>query len=318
MRVPELLCRSRQAASKRLERFGLVGHHEHEGQEQASSSTSMERRFFEGAWHRETPRLLDGWVPEARKALLASADAALDGRLDFLGYQDLRFGDPVDWRLDATTGRRAPFAHWSRLDPLDPDAVGDSKVVWELNRHQWMVRLAQAWTLTADERYADACIGSIDSWLDANPPAAGINWASSLEVSYRLIAWCWTLLLLRDLPALSGAWVMKVLSAICLHASHVKRYLSYYFSPNTHLTGEALGLFYAVVLLREFHEADRWRDLGAQILITESGRQVSTDGVHFEQSTCYQRYTVEIYLHFLLLAEQNRLRVPAPIVDCVG
>ncbi len=27
------------------------------------------------------------------------------------------------------------------------------------------------------------------------------------------------------------------------------------------------------------------------------------DGVHFEQATCYQRYTVEIYLHYLVLAE---------------
>ena len=33
--------------------------------------------------------------------------------------------------------------------------------------------------------------------------------------------------------------------AASAHARHVERYLSCYFSPNTHLTGEALGLFYA-------------------------------------------------------------------------
>ncbi len=60
---------------------------------------------------------------------------------------------------------------------------------------------------------------------------------------------------------------MKVLAAIWLHAAHVKRYLSYYFSPNTHLTGEALGLFYAGVLFREFADAARWRELGARILV---------------------------------------------------
>ena len=32
--------------------------------------------------------------------------------------------------------------------------------------------------------------------------------------------------------------MMKVVSAIGMHAAHVRRYLSYYFSPNTHLTGE--------------------------------------------------------------------------------
>ena len=82
--------------------------------------------------------------------------------------------------------------------PSGPRSVGDSKVVWELNRHQWVVRLAQAWALTRDERYAEACMATIDSWLDANPPGLGINWASSLEVSYRLISWCWALLLIRN------------------------------------------------------------------------------------------------------------------------
>ncbi len=310
MRVPELLCRGRQAASKRLERFGLVGHHEHEGQEQASSSTSMERRFFEGAWHRETPRLLDGWVPEARKALLASADAALDGRLDFLGYQDLRFGDPVDWRLDATTGRRAPFAHWSRLDPLDPDAVGDSKVVWELNRHQWLVRLAQAWTLTGDERYARAVARHLIHWTVENPRGMGINWASSLEVALRLISWCWVEALLEGSEALGSDLRRVIHGGIGIHAAHAERYLSTYFSPNTHLTGEALGLVYAGVLCPEMSQASRWRELGARILLEELARQVLADGVYFEQATCYQRYTVDIYLHFLLLGERNGLAIP--------
>src|SRR4029077_14684511 len=140
--------------------------------------------------------------------------------------------------------RRSPLLHWSQIDPLDPALVGDSKVVWELNRHQWIVGLGQAWALTNDDRYAERAVASIDAWLDANPPGTGINWASSLEVALRLMSWCWTLVLLRDFAALSNTWVLKVLSAIWLHAAHVRRYLSYYFSPNTHLTGEALGLFY--------------------------------------------------------------------------
>ena len=61
---------------------------------------------------------------------------------------------------------------------------------------------------------------------------------------------------------------MKVLAAIWRHAAHVSRYLSYYFSPNTHLTGEALGLFYAGVLFREFDDAPRWRGRGMHVLLT--------------------------------------------------
>jgi hypothetical protein len=276
------------------------------------------RRFFAGVRDGAVLDALRSRLPEACDDVVAAATDTVAGRrFDLLGYRMLSFGDPIDWHLDPVWTRRSPLVHWSQINPLDPAVVGDSKIVWELNRHQWIVRLAQAWTLTGDERYAEACTGSIDAWLDANPPAAGINWASSLEVSYRLISWCWTLLLLRDVPTLSGEWVMKVLAAIEVHAAHVKRYLSYYFSPNTHLTGEALGLFYAGVLLREFHDAPRWREVGSRILLTESRRQITADGVHFEQSTCYHRYTLEIYLHFLVLAEQNAVPVPPAIVDCV-
>jgi uncharacterized heparinase superfamily protein len=156
-------------------------------------------------------------------------------------------------------------------------------------------------------------VAAIDSWLDANPPGIGINWASSLEVSYRLIAWCWTIVLLRDSPAITGEWTLKLLAAVWRHANHVRRYLSYYFSPNTHLTGEALGLFYAGVLFPEFRDAMHWRRAGEEILIAESAAQVRPDGAHFEQSTCYQRYTIDIYLHFIQLAARDGATVPPAV-----
>ena len=276
------------------------------------------RRFFAGLEDGAAIQTLRQRMPEDCSDLVnAATDIVVGRRFDLLGYRGLSFGDPIDWHLDPVWMRQSPRIHWSQINTLDPTVVGDSKVVWELNRHQWVVRLAQAWALTGDERYANAAVAAIDEWLDANPPGIGINWASSLEVSYRLISWCWTLLLLRDLPSLTGEWVMKVLSAIWLHATHVRRYLSYYFSPNTHLTGEALGLFYAGVLVREFGDAARWRELGARILVTESRRQITADGVHFEQSTCYHRYTAEIYMHFLLLAGRNGLSVPPAVTDTV-
>src|SRR5207245_7623569 len=37
---------------------------------------------------------------------------------------------------------------------------------------------------------------------------------------------------------------------------------------------------------------------------------VLPDRVYFEQSTCYQRYTAEIYLHFVILAERTGVAVP--------
>ncbi len=272
-------------------------------------------RFFAGATDQNVAPTLATRFASAHQDIRATAEKALAKRFDLLGYQNLWFGDPIDWHFDPVSRRQAPRDHWTRIDPLDHSRVGDSKVIWEINRHQWLVRLAQAWQVTGNEACAAACVDAIDDWLNANPPATGINWSSSLELSYRVIAWCWVLLLIRNAPAVSDQWLMRVLVSIRRHANHVARHLSLYSSPNTHLTGEALGLFYAGTLFPEFRDAARWRHAGERILVAECATQVPSDGVHFEQSTCYQAYTIDIYTHFVLLARRNQLHVPAGVVD---
>ena len=272
--------------------------------------TTLPRHFFAGLSEPGIARVIERRATEERRKVIVAATRLIERRFNLLGYRSLSFGDRVDWHLDPVSSRRAPLVHWSRLDPLDSAVVGDSKVVWELNRHQWVVHLAQAWTLTRDERYAAECVSMIESWIGANPIGIGINWASSLEVAYRLMSWCWVATLIRDAPAVTGSLALTLLAAVWAHARHVRRYLSHSFSPNTHLTGEALGLFYAGVLFPDFRDAAQWRDLGMRVLLDQSSAQLSRDGVHFELSTCYHRYTVETYLQFALLATRNGVPVP--------
>jgi hypothetical protein len=254
-------------------------------------------------------------MADSTERIMSTANAICRGRFDLLGYRALHFGDPVDWHLDPISGLRAPLVHWSRLDPLDPAGLGDSKVVWELNRQQWLLYLGQAYRLSEDERYAEATVRYVQEWMRANRPGLGINWASSLEVAFRLISWCWVLAFCEGSQALSADLRAAIIAGIGEHAHHVERYLSTYFSPNTHLTGEALGLFYAGLLFPDEARARRWRARGAEILVTQCERQILPDGVYFEQSTCYQRYTAEIYLHFLILAARNGIGVPDLVVD---
>lgn len=271
-------------------------------------------RFFRGATSTRTRTLLEARMPDAREHVMALAESTCRGRFDLLGYPQLCFGDPVDWHLDPISGRHSPLVHWSRIDPLDPGMTGDSKVIWELNRHQWFIGLGQAYRYSADERYGEMFAARVRAWMQANPPGMGINWTSSLEAAVRLISWCWALFLFRGSRALSAELFMQMRAWIRVHALHVERYLSHYFSPNTHLTGEALGLFCAGTVFPEFDEAGRWRTRGARILVEQIERQVFPDGVYFEQSTCYQRYTAEIYLQFLILAARQGFTVP----DAVG
>jgi uncharacterized heparinase superfamily protein len=330
MTFHEVACRARQRADRWVDAvrpaFGPAGEPRRWRERRAPRSSAVvhpssldaaAHRFFAGA--SDLSWLVGGGgVVPWKQDLVQRASEILTGRFDLLGYERLEFGRPIDWHLDPVSGRRAPLIHWSRVRPLDPQSVGDSKVVWELNRHQWMVTLGQAYRITGDEQFAECILDRLDEWVRENPYPRGINWASSLEASLRLIAWCWTLFLIRDSHALTAERLTRWQTLMRAHARHIERYLSHYFSPNTHLTGEALGLVYAGTVLADCADAARWRDVGRRVLIEELRRQVSSDGVYFEQATCYQRYTAEIYLHLLMLAARNRLPLPPEMPGAVA
>lgn len=248
-----------------------------------------------------------------RQATIDRADRAIVGRFDLLGFKDLSFdgaGGPIDWRLEPISGWRAPLDHWSRFDQNQAPLGCDLKIVWELNRHAHFVTLGQAYWLTGDERYAEAFVAQASSWMDANPPGQGINWVSSLEIALRATAWLWALHLFAASPCLDAPFFMRALKFLTAHGRHIESYLSYYFSPNTHLTGEALGLFYLGLALPELRRARTWRETGLRILLNQLTAQVRGDGVYFEQASYYHRYTADFYTHLVVLAESGGVALP--------
>ncbi len=252
--------------------------------------------------------------PNTVEEIVGRADRIINGQFDLLGLRQLSFGDPIDWHLEPLAGKRGPLTHWSRLNFLDAERFGDKKITWELNRHQYFAILGQAYWLTGDERYAKTFATHINSWLAENPPKLGINWASSLEVAFRSISWTWALHFFRRSAALTPETLLSIAKFLYLNASHLETYLSTYYSPNTHLTGEALGLFYLGTLFPEFKDSVRWRRTGLRILVEQLEPHVQPDGVYFEQSSYYHRYTADFYLHLRILLEANKEAVP-PGVD---
>src|SRR5581483_9453664 len=110
--------------------------------------------------------------------------------------EDASLGFPPRWNVDPKTGVEAPLDFGFGLDYRDATRVGDIKYLWEINRHLELVTLAQAWHLTADERYSRGARVLIDSWLEASPYPLGVNWCASLEHAIRLVNWslAWHLL----------------------------------------------------------------------------------------------------------------------------
>lgn len=246
------------------------------------------------------PGIIRDRFPGAEDAARAAGDLVINGHLSLLGFRDVPVGSDIDWHFDPVHGLRAPRKFWSVVPYLNP-AFGDHKIIWEINRQQHFLTLGRAFWLTGNAVYAREIVKQMDSWLDQNPPLTGINWASMLELGFRSLSWLWAMqfLLAREEE---HDWLPRMLIALDAQLEHVRHNLSRYFSPNTHLLGEALALYVAGRALPELAHAHTWTSCGRTVLIEQTDRQVLEDGGHAELSAHYHRYALDFYLLALSVA----------------
>lgn len=269
---------------------------------------------------------IQGAFPSAAADAAARADAIVRGQYDLLGYRGLTFQsqppddlpDPPDardprdsrdlralpdWHYDPVHDRHAPRLFWSSVPFLDP-SCGDHKIIWELNRHQHWLTLGRAYWLTGSAEYRERALGELHSWLASNPPLVGINWASMLELGFRSLSWIWALhfFVSPDPERDAAPWTVDLLVALDRQLTHVEQNLSYYFSPNTHLLGEALALYVSGLALPELAASPRRAATGRRILVAEIARQIAADGGHCERSSHYHRYALDFYAMALTVA----------------
>ncbi len=273
--------------------------------------------FFSASEISERAELLRQHLPGEATGILREADEICGHRFRLLGYENLCFNfdggssseEDINWHLDPVHGKRAPLDPWFKIPFLDFAVVGDHKVTWELNRHQHLVTLAKARLLSGREKYTRELMAQWHSWSKANPYPLGINWGSTLEVAFRSLSWIWV----DQLLAGDAQYVElrpELVSALAFHGRYIERYLSTYFSPNTHLLGEAVALFFLGTLYPQMTGAARWKESGWQIVLHEATRQVRPDGVYFEQSLYYHVYALDFFLYSRLLAARNGMEIP--------
>jgi hypothetical protein len=225
---------------------------------------------------------------------LARAERFLRGEIEIFG-QPVAVGPQIQWRRDYLSGKETGLDYFRRVPYLNFHRAGDHKVIWEMNRHQHLVALAQAYVLSGERRFLNEVWRQMETWREQNPYGRGINWASALEVAFRALSWLWV----RHLAG--GEMPEDVVKTLFLHGLYLKNNLSVYFSRNTHLTGEAVALH----ALGRLFGREEWEKPGARVMDEQLDRQILEDGSYFEQSTYYHVYTLDIFLFYALLRPPN-------------
>lgn len=262
-------------------------------------AVALERRFF---------------FPPGRRAELAAAarplgDAIMAEAGRLLAGEVMLFERPlaldpaaIDWQADPLGAGRCWPAGWLSEATAIGERRADVKFVWELNRQQYLPLLGRAYWLSDDERYAARAAQLLASWLEQNPPAAGVNWCSHLEVGMRAISWLWTLPLLLAWPGLEQPLLRRWLVSLAAHYRHLVDNLSIYTDPTNHLIGETTALWLLATVLPGLPDATEQRRRCRALLLAELERQVLPDGVNVEQASSYHRFVLDFYLQFLQLS----------------
>src|SRR5712692_6748634 len=106
--------------------------------------------------------------------LCRDARDILAHRFPLLGLT-IETGPEIRWRRDYVSGRETGCPYFQLVPYLDAARAGDHKIVWELNRHQHLVLLAQLYLFDADPQLLTEIWRELESWLDANPFQRAVN-----------------------------------------------------------------------------------------------------------------------------------------------
>ena len=260
---------------------------------------------------RELIRIADRYPLQVEQTIKLAEDILRD-KFPIFGGQTVDFGSPPNWFYDPVADKKSQPDFYADVPYLDYSAVGDSKIVWEMSRLKFVYPLGQAYLLTGQDNYALKAFGFIEDWFKKNPVKKGINWVSSLECAFRIYALAWMIEFFKDIELLDNRFAEIIWYNVYQMADHIFNHLSYYFSPNTHLTGEAFGLFVCGLIFPEFKRSADFRNLGLHILEKELTNQFTGEGIHAELSSHYHRYSADFYLQTLILCDLNNI-APDPV-----
>lgn len=229
-----------------------------------------------------------------RAEIIASADRMLADENRFFSFPYHLKGVERPWEYDPLEKKHWPRRHYTEQKLHGPDTPRDVKIVWEINRFVDLPTLAEAAYLTRDEKYAREVSRRVLSWIEENPFAGTINWASALEIAIRLLSWTASLEILR----IAGFDVYSN-DAVRRSIYEQARYLSADLSldkvqPTNHLIGEAAGLLVIATLwdypTARIDAAAARRILEQQILL-----QTFADGATREATSWYHQFVTGFF-----------------------
>ena len=279
-------------------------------------------------WANSNLTLLGDFALEHRFNLLGSGWIQVFPGMECPGFQNTRFSSvpqktdlagvsedyiPIDWHIDIKSGFR-----WSEKTPAENISWGhirgvDIKVPWELGRLQHLPTLARCYARFNDDRYLREFRDQLLDFQQSNPVGYGVQWSSAMDVSIRVC----NILLARDLFLNSGAeldaeFVPAVDKMLGQHAQILTHALASNQEPaNNHRLTVIVGLLFVAVYLPEQNCDPDWYPVALEQFLKTFENQFHEEGSHFEGSTSYHLFCLELAIWGTALVMSKGTNLPS-------
>ena len=219
-------------------------------------------------------------APEDPATVLAAAERVLRGEYTMLTLSHTYPGGVVDWHLDPTVDSGAQTNEW----------------IWTMGRHESAARLAAAFRLTGEARFATAWADQVGSWMQAMPlPAVdwerpGSGWRF-IEAGIRTGEfWTdhgWPLMCH---PAVSDHDLLRMVRSVAEHGDFLMRRQD---GVNNHFVMGMTGLYRIGSQFPELAASATWRRVAVERLERFITPRVGEDASWFERSPSYHLWIVQ-------------------------
>lgn len=259
--------------------------------------------------------------PEYKEKCLKEADLYLNHQITFFELKNYNLGSDIQWNFDYKNKIGTPLRFAGFKDFRSFKTVCDVKYVFEINKHQELPRLAQAYLINDDSRYVEELIFRIETWMDQCPYMKGVNWSSPTVSAYRLSSWTIVYELLNEKYPFPEAFFEKWCKSIFQHIFFISKNYSLFSSAGNHLISEATGVFVTCLRWKCFFTGKDRKFLESSekkafsILNESMVSQFFEDGVNCEQAAAYQLFATQQMFFAYWIGKQSGISFPTTFLE---
>jgi hypothetical protein len=222
----------------------------------------------------------------------------------------------IDWNKDYVFDHKWKLTHFSEYNLKEKDTHTDIKHVWELSRFYHLVILAQAYTISSDEKYVDKIKNDILSWVKQNPCNYSVNWTVAMEVAIRVVNLIQTVTLIKSSKNLDENFIKAINNFIKTHGDYIWHNLEKGITTNNHYLSNLIGLIWIAIYFRGSSNdklkriSQKYLKFSIKQLKYELNYQINKDGLSYEDSLSYHGLNTEMLLLTINILDRNNIKYP--------